>query len=148
MRILVADDNAFFCTMLEATLKAWGYEPVIARNGEEALTLLQGCSAPRLALVDWMMPVVSGLELCRRVRALPQARSIYLILVTVKGGKENIVAGLKAGADDYLCKPFDLEELRARLQVGLRVVGLAERIQQLEAAQAGGQEVEPVSSPF
>ena len=124
MRILVAEDNAFYRHMLVSTLTEWGYETVAAIDGEEAWEKLKREGAPQLAILDWMMPKMDGLEVCRKVRALHNPEPTYVIILTAKEGKENIVTALEGGADDYLTKPFDRGELRARLQVGLRIVGL------------------------
>jgi putative two-component system response regulator len=124
MTILIAEDNAFYRHALQATLQEWGYEVLAVADGIRALEVLQGPDAPKLAILDWMMPGLEGVEVCRRVRALPRAEPTYLIILTSRTGKENIVAALESGADDYVCKPFDREELRARLKVGLRIVGL------------------------
>jgi len=144
MKILVAEDNVFYGIMLETTLRGWGYEVIAARDGEEAWRVLGSNDPPPLAIVDWMMPGVDGLELCRRVRAAAQVQPTYIILLTVKGGKENVVTGLKAGADDYISKPFDIEELRTRIQTGKRIVelqaNLAARVKELEFALSGTKE--------
>jgi DNA-binding response OmpR family regulator len=124
MKILIADDNAFYRRMLAATLIEWGHEVVSVSNGEEAWQELSRSDAPKLALLDWVMPGLDGLEVCRRVRALHQPEPPYLMLLTCKTGKENLLAGLEAGANDYVSKPFDRDELRARLDAGLRIVGL------------------------
>lgn len=136
MRILVAEDDPVSLRALEATLVKWGHEVVVARCGAEAFRLMQQSDAPPLAILDWMMPEMDGVEICRRVRraALPT----YIILLTAKSGKDDEITGLEAGADDYLTKPFDRSELRARLQAGTRIVELqnrlAERVRELEAA--------------
>jgi putative two-component system response regulator len=124
MRILVAEDNAFYRHMLVSTLTEWGYETVVTVDGEQAWEKLREKDAPQLAILDWMMPKLEGLEVCRRVRALHNPEPTYVIILTSRSGKENIVTALEHGADDYLTKPFDRGELRARLQVGLRIVGL------------------------
>jgi len=110
--------------MLVSTLNEWGYETVATVDGEEAWEKLRGGNAPHVAILDWMMPKMDGLEVCRKVRALHNPEPTYVIILTSKEGKENIVTALESGADDYLTKPFDRGELRARLQVGLRIVGL------------------------
>jgi putative two-component system response regulator len=124
VRILIAEDSVFYRHLLAGTLTEWGYEAVSACNGEEAWKVLQEENAPKLAILDWMMPGMDGLEVCRRVRAMQNPEPTYLIVLTAREGKENIVKALQGGADDYITKPFDREELRARLQVGLRIVGL------------------------
>lgn len=140
MKILIADDDPVSRRLLQLALIHWGYEVEIAHNGDEAWQILQGQDAPPLAILDWMMPELDGLELCRRVRQLPSLASVYILLLTSKGKQEDIVEGLQAGANDYLTKPFDGPELQARLQVGVRVVQLqaelAQRVQELEAALA------------
>jgi sigma-B regulation protein RsbU (phosphoserine phosphatase) len=137
-RILIAEDDAVSCKVLEATLTKWGYEVVVTRDGEQAWKVLQNDDAPPIAILDWMMPGTDGVEVCRRVRMLPRTPAPYVILLTAKGTKEDIVTGLEAGADDYLIKPFDRAELRARLNVGVRVLGLqhdlAQRIAELQEA--------------
>jgi signal transduction histidine kinase len=148
VKILIAEDNRFYRCMLEATLLEWGYEVLATSDGEEAWQVLREKAAPPLAILDWMMPGLDGVTLCKRVRALQRAEPTYIILLTAKDGKENVIAGLQGGADDYINKPFDREELRARLQVGLRIVGLqsnlAARVAELQAALSGAQKMEAV----
>jgi DNA-binding response OmpR family regulator len=138
MRILIAEDDAVLRRVLEATLVRWGYETVIAKGGEEALAALQKEDAPLLVILDWMMPDINGLEVCRRVRNVPSATPVYIIMLTVKTEKANIVEGLGAGANDYITKPFDRHELRARVQAGETIVSLqqnlAARVEELETA--------------
>lgn len=122
MRILIAEDDLTSRTLLSALLKKVGYEVEAAVNGAEAWQALQGPDAPSLAILDWMMPEMDGLEVIRRVRALKSERPPYLIMLTAKGGKADIVAGLDSGANDYLAKPFDTRELHARIEVGRRMV--------------------------
>jgi len=126
--------------MLEATLQKLGYVTVVAGNGAEAWTLLQDEDAPRLAILDWMMPGMDGPEVCRRARAAPRTPPPYIILLTTRDSRADVVAGLDAGADDYMAKPFDREELRARVGVGVRIVelqqSLADRLRDLEDALA------------
>jgi CheY-like chemotaxis protein len=138
MRVLIAEDDMISRRVLEATLIKCGHEVVVAGDGDAALAVLEGTDAPALAILDWMMPGMDGVELCRRVRTLPTATPPYLILLTAKSSKEDIVTGLDAGANDYLTKPFDRAELRARVQVGARILelqgSLAARARELEAA--------------
>lgn len=137
MRILIAEDDLVSRRLLEATLARWGYEVVATPDGRAAWESLRAADAPRLAILDWMMPEMDGPEVCRQVRAHPLPQP-YLILLTTKGNKQDLVAGLEAGADDYVTKPFDREELHARLQVGIRLVqlqqALADRVRELEDA--------------
>lgn len=118
----------------------WGFSVVTAEDGEAALHILEGPDAPPLAIIDWMMPKMDGLEVCTRVRQRTGVPYVYLVLLTAKSQKEEIAAGLEAGADDYVIKPFDPDELRARLTVGQRVVALerqlAKKVSDLELALA------------
>jgi len=138
MRVLIADDEATSRRLIQATLRGWGFEVLEAMEGGEALRILEGSSPPEIGLLDWMMPGADGLEVCRHVRAVNPHAATYIILVTARGGLENIVRGLEAGADDYITKPFDPRELRARLRAGVRIVelqkALLERFQELEEA--------------
>jgi putative two-component system response regulator len=124
MKILIAEDNQFYRLALEATLAGWGYEVVAVADGDAAWQALQAADAPKLAILDWMMPGLDGLEVCRRLRGRPTAEPTYVIILTARDGKEDIITALESGADDYVTKPFNRDELRARLQVGLRIVGL------------------------
>jgi DNA-binding response OmpR family regulator len=139
-RILIAEDHYVSRHLLERNLTNWGFEVTTAEDGEAAVRILEGDEAPPLAIVDWMMPKMDGLEVCRRVRALRDRPYIYLVLLTAKSHKEEIATGLEAGADDYVIKPFDPDELRARLKVGQRVVELertlARKIDDLQSALA------------
>lgn len=138
MKILIAEDDAVSLHMLQATLVKWGHEVKAVTDGAQAWNALREPDAPQLAVLDWMMPELDGTEVCRRVRALKSNRVTYLLLLTAKGQKQDIVTGLQAGADDYVTKPFDREELKARLNTGIRIVELqnqlAARIQELEAS--------------
>lgn len=135
-RILIADDDERPRQLLAHYLKNWGYAVVSCADGLEAAAILEGDHPPSIALIDWMMPGLEGIEICRRVRKRPSHRPyIYVILVT---GNTQVAAGLEAGADDFVAKPYDVDELRARLAVGQRVVALERRLaehnEQLRAA--------------
>lgn len=138
MRILIAEDDRVSRFVLEAKLKSWGYEVSVAVEDREALSILQGESAPALAILDWMMPVMDGVNVTREIRKGQLHTQPYIILLTAKSEKADIITALEAGADDYLTKPFDAGELRARLQVGVRIVGLqrglSARVVELEDA--------------
>jgi DNA-binding response OmpR family regulator len=138
MRILVAEDQAVSRRILEATLRKWGYEVIAVEDGTQAWEALQAEDAPPLVILDWLMPGMDGIEICRQIRQSPSRRPIYLILLTARGGSEDKVTGLQSGADDYITKPFNHEELRARVQVGIRVLelqgALAQRVRELEEA--------------
>ncbi len=140
MRALVVDDEPVVRRLLETSLTGWGFEVVTAPGGEEAWAILQREDAPPLAILDWTMPGLNGLELCKRVRALGKPTKPYLIFVTARARTQDIVTGLGAGADDYIVKPFQREELRARIKVGERMLelqaALAERVRELEDALA------------
>ncbi len=140
MRVLIAEDDAVSRRVLETMLVKWGYEVIVTSDGRQAWEMIQQVDAPHLAILDWMMPKMDGVEVCRHARALERARRMHLILLTAKGRKEDIVTGLQAGADDYLTKPFDKEELRARVNAGVRILQLqaelADRVRDLEAALA------------
>ena len=136
--MLIADDDAVLRRAVRRVLADRGYDIETVRDGEEAWRALQRDDTAPLAVLNWVMPGMDGVEVCRRVRAMPTSRPTYIILLTAKSGKEDIVSGQRAGADDYVTKPFDVDELRARVQVGERVVGLqtelAERVSELEDA--------------
>ena len=124
MKILVAEDELFYRCMLERTLREQGYDVVSVSNGDAAWDVLQRPDAPKLALLDWQMPGMNGLEVCSRIRSTLSPEPTYVIMLTAREGKKNILTALRSGADDYIIKPFDCEELQVRLQVGQRVVGL------------------------
>lgn len=128
MKILIAEDDVISRRVLEATLKKWGYEVIVAENGVDALAVLQSVDPPPFAILDWVMPGKDGVEVCRKVRQTPSETPAYIILLTAKNQTEDIVAGLEAGADDYLTKPFERMELRARIEVGVRVVTLQNKL--------------------
>lgn len=139
MRILIAEDEASNRRLLEVSVRKWGHEPVLAHDGREAWELLEGPDAPTLAMLDWMMPGVDGVEICRRLRAHAEQRMIYVIMVTTNAQPGDIVAGLEAGADDYVTKPFDPQELRARVDVGVRMVELHRRLAEQQSSLAAAQ---------
>lgn len=126
--------------MLELHLKNWGLNVVSAADGEEALAILESDDPPQVAILDWMMPKMDGLEVCARVREHPNRPYVYLVVMTAKSLSEDMTEGFQAGADDYMIKPFEPAELRARLSVGQRVIGLervlADKVTKLEATLA------------
>jgi diguanylate cyclase (GGDEF)-like protein len=124
MRILIAEDDLVTARLLRALLDSWGFEVVTVTDGVSALAVLQTPDAPRLAILDWMMPGLDGPEVCRRARAYRPGVPMYLILVTSREARRDVVAGLDAGADDYVVKPPDPEELRSRLKAGIRVLAM------------------------
>lgn len=128
MRILIADDSSSFRLLVQATLAKRGYQTITASNGQEALDVLLGPNAPPIAILDVNMPEMDGIEVCRRVRQAGQKFPTYLILLTANNSKADVVAGLQGGADDYVTKPFDREELLARLQVGVRLTEMQHRL--------------------
>ena len=139
MKILIAEDDPVSRCVLEVTLTKSGFEVISTSDGHQALEIIQS-QEPAIAVLDWMMPGLDGAEVCRRARAIQTATPTYLILLTAKSEKNDIVEGLDAGADDYITKPFNRMELNARIKVGERVTelqrSLADRIVQLEAALA------------
>jgi phosphoserine phosphatase RsbU/P len=145
MRILIAEDDSTSRAMLAAVLAKSGYDVCEAADGDEALESLQHDNAPRLAVLDWLMPGMDGIDVIRRIREIQTTNPPYLIMLTSMGSKADIIAGLEAGANDYLSKPFDPGELRARIEVGRRLVEtqsaliesrlmLAEKVRELSQA--------------
>lgn len=128
MRVLVAEDDTVSRRILEITLKQWNYDLVAVRDGQDALSELAKPGGPEIAILDVMMPLIDGLDVTRRIRELRPSNELYILLLTSKGRKEDILAGFSAGADDYLTKPFDRDELRARLEVGARLIGLQQTL--------------------
>jgi diguanylate cyclase (GGDEF)-like protein len=124
MKILIADDSIVSRHLLDATLRKWGYDVVVACDGIEAWNELQKEDAPQLAILDWVMPGQTGPEVCHLVRQRTSDRYTYLLLLTSKSLKEDLIEGMEAGADDYLTKPFDQHELKVRLRAGIRVIEL------------------------
>ena len=127
MKLLIAEDDVLFVKLLDQILSP-RYELVVARDGNEAWATLQQADAPRLAILDWVMPGLTGPEICRRVRASRSGSSMYLIIFTAKNNAADITAGLRSGADDYLTKPPVPEELRARVALGERVLALQDQV--------------------
>jgi two-component system cell cycle response regulator len=123
-RVLVAEDDRMFRMILQSWLEAWGYRVTLAEDGGQAWKALQQEPPPQLLILDWMMPQTNGVELCRRVRKENRTPYQYILLATAKDGKQDLVKGLEAGADDYLTKPFDKSELRARLKACNRILTL------------------------
>jgi DNA-binding response OmpR family regulator len=141
MRILVAEDTQTLRALLDKLLTGWGHEVVCVEDGQAALEALQQPGAPPLAILDWIMPKLDGAEVCRLLREQQDVeQTTYLILLTSKKSTSDVVDGLQAGADDFLSKPVNWDELHARINVGCRVIALqkalAERVKQLEAALA------------
>ncbi len=138
MKVLLAEDEAVSRRLMEVHLDKWGFDVVGARDGAEAWVQLQQQPDVEMAVLDWMMPEVDGVDLIHRIRTELPGRSLYVIVCTARSGVEDLVTALDAGADDYLRKPFLQEELRARLRVGVRTVALERalrrRIADLDAA--------------
>ena len=124
MKILVADDSKTMTVLLRATLAKLGHEVWVADDGEAAWRLLQEPDAPKLAILDWMMPGMSGVEVCRKVRQRTDAPYVYILLLTAMDQLDDLVEGIEAGADAYITKPFNLKELQARLRAGQRILDL------------------------
>jgi phosphoserine phosphatase RsbU/P len=122
--VLIADDDAASRLVLKTMLSRWGYAVTEAKDGPEALSLLQQPDAPRLAILDWLMPGIDGVEVCRQLHAAGPVSGFYIILLTTRSDKEDIVAGLEAGAEDYIIKPFNRDELRVRVKTGARIITL------------------------
>jgi diguanylate cyclase (GGDEF)-like protein len=134
MRVLVADDSLVMRRLLESTLEGWGYQVTSARDGDEAWSVLSSDDPPRIAILDWMMPGHSGLELCQLLRQQERPDYTYIILLTSKSQREDIVEGLRSGSDDYIVKPFDRHELEVRLRVGRRIIDLQSQLLEAQAA--------------
>ena len=140
MKILIADDDAMARRLLEGVLLEWGYEVLVTGDGLEAARILTSEDPPPVAILDWAMPGMTGVDVCRRVRETPSASTLYLLLLTARGEQDDVVAALEAGADDFVVKPFHPPELRARVRVGERIArlqrSLAARVAALERALA------------
>jgi diguanylate cyclase (GGDEF)-like protein len=143
MRILIAEDSNVSRRLLESTLTKWGHDVVSTSDGDEAWKVLERDDHPDLAIIDWLMPGLEGPDICRKLRQMN--RGTYVVLLTAKTGSEDLVAGLEAGADDFISKPFNRDELRARVQVGTRIIHLQQerdkQIQQLKELSAQLEEI-------
>lgn len=130
MKVCIADDDKFNRVALRKMLTNWGFDVVMARNGAEAWEIMQKDDSPRLVILDWVMPEIDGVEVCRRIRQKFQSDNDYrfIILLTAQGSKEDIVEGLTAGADDYVTKPFNPHELQMRIRAGKRIIDLQEKL--------------------
>jgi DNA-binding response OmpR family regulator len=138
MRVLIADDDVVLRHSLRVHLERWSYEVEECADGREAWRVIQGANAPSVAVIDWNMPGMDGPAICQALREMPALSSMYVILLTSNKEQKDVVAGLESGADDYIVKPFDWNELRARLRIGTRIVGLqqtlADRVSELQVA--------------
>jgi sigma-B regulation protein RsbU (phosphoserine phosphatase) len=138
MKILIAEDDEVSARLMTIRLTQWGYEVICVSTGVQACETLQETAAPQLALIDWMMPEMDGIEVCRQVRASLIDSPLYLILLTARGAQEDIVKGMEGGADDYIVKPFHPQELKVRIGAGVRMIqlqnALKERVAELQEA--------------
>jgi len=140
MRVLIADDDVVLRHSLKVHLDRWSYQVEECADGRQAWKAMQGPSAPAMAVIDWNMPGMDGPTICQELREMPALAAMYVILLTSNKEQKDVVAGLESGADDYIVKPFDWNELRARLRIGARIVGLqqtlAARVSELQVALA------------
>jgi len=138
MKILIADDDPSSLKLLESILIKFGHDVIAVKNGEKAFEVLNEKDAPQIAVLDWIMPGLDGIQVCEKIRQKKSTKPAYIILLTILDDRKDIIKGLDAGADDYIIKPFDRDELRARIDVGIRVIqlqkNLSNRITQLEDA--------------
>ncbi|HTD04594.1 diguanylate cyclase [Undibacterium sp.] len=128
MKILIADDEPISLLYLQAALEDWGYQVVTASDGNQACEILQGQDAPMLAVIDWMMPGMDGIDVCRVVRESVKDRYVYMIMLTGKSETEFIVQAMDAGADDFISKPFNMDELQVRVRAGRRIAELEQKL--------------------
>src|SRR5258708_6384990 len=128
MRILIAEDETIQRRLLESLLTGWGHEVVVATDGSQAWAMLQGENRPELTILDWMMPGMDGLRVCAEMRKDSSQPYIYIVLLTARDRKQDLVQALEAGADDYLVKPCEAQELKARLKAGKRILDLQEQL--------------------
>lgn len=148
MKILVADDDAMMQMLLERQLAAWGHEVYLVSNGAEAFAAIEKDLALEVLLIDWMMPGLDGLEVCRRTRCLDRSHYTFIILMTSRTGKDNFLAGMSAGADDFMTKPLDVDELRVRIHSAERVIHLQTEAQVQAAIAAELRELDQMKSSF
>lgn len=141
--IVIADDDPVSREVVSATVSQWGFHTVVTQDGHEAMAAIRAAKGPVVAILDWMMPGMDGLEVCRRVRQI--GKPVHIILLTVRAGKNDLVEALESGADDYLVKPFDKNELHARIHAGMRILNLqkelSEHVAELEKALAEVEEL-------
>ncbi len=128
MKIVIAEDDPVSRRKIQSMLSDWGYDVVATKDGVEAWQMLQREDAPQMAILDWVMPEMDGIAVCRKIRKQARERYVYVLLLTVRGEKKDIVKGLEAGADDYITKPFDPQELKVRLRAGRRVIDLQNQL--------------------
>lgn len=128
MRVLVADDEPVSRRLLELSLRRWGYDVIVASDGLKVSWILQQPAPPKLLVLDWLMPGMDGVQLCREIRGRQEESYTYVLLLTAKRAKVDVVEGLESGADDYLTKPFDPQELKVRLRTGRRILHLMEQL--------------------
>jgi diguanylate cyclase (GGDEF)-like protein len=128
MKVLVADDEVVSRRLIESSVRRWGYEPVVANDGLEASQILHSADPPKLAVLDWLMPGLDGVQVCRQLRQQKEDSYTYIILLTAKHTQSDVVEGLAAGADDYIAKPFDPQELKVRLHTGKRILCLLDQL--------------------
>lgn len=126
MKILIADDNPLDLSVLKLTLEKWDYEVLTATNGKEALDIMSEDDAPSLLILDWMMPEMTGIEVCAELRFQHTKRYMYILILSSRSEKSDLISGMNSGADDYLEKPVDINELQVRLQAGRRIIELQE----------------------
>ena len=134
MRILIADDSNVSRHLLESSVKKWGYQVIATTDGNQAWEALQQTDAPRMAILDWMMPGLTGPEVCKRVREKGVEPYTYILLLTSRTEKEDVIEGMTSGADDYVVKPFDQQELNVRLRAGRRIIDLQDELLRAQEA--------------
>jgi DNA-binding response OmpR family regulator len=152
VEVLIAEDDPVSQRLLEANLKKWGHVVILCNDGDEAWERMKSPDTPKIAILDWMMPGIEGPELCSRVRELDHGKLMHLILLTARETRDDLVKGLEAGANDYITKPFDRDELRARFDVGRRVIELQEALIHAEKyrvlTQAAGAAAHEINQPL